>query len=326
MKRGLVVLDHTEIPESEWQDRIARVRARLAADGIDVALVYGDVFRSDDIAYLTNLCLYWNESIVAIPADGEPALLTKLSPRVHTWMRRTTTLTDLRSGPSFGALVADLLADREPGTIGLVEGNLWPAAAVDEVTAAAPDWSVRPLGDTVRLLRSRPSEHEITLLRRAGVVLAEAVAAGDAIADDRERVCVAERVVRAAGFADALVRAAGDKVEITGQYRNSWLRVGRGGPVEVLGAAVAAAADGVSVAALAEAARTVAGEPCQLRVIDHVDLSTDGEYQAKPPEKVLAAGEVVVISLEAKGFSGASDTVLIGASGAESLTAQEVLA
>lgn len=83
MKRGLVVLDHDELPEEEWRRRIDRTRAVLREQGVDLALVYGDVFRSDDIAYLTNLCIYWNEGMLAVPADGEPALLTKLSPRVQ---------------------------------------------------------------------------------------------------------------------------------------------------------------------------------------------------------------------------------------------------
>lgn len=327
MKRGLVVLDESELPDSEWRDRLDRVRKELAATGVDVALAYGDVFRSDDIAYLTNLCIYWNEGILAIPvaaSAGEPAFLTKLSPRVHPWMRRTSTLTDLRSGKSFGALITALLADREPGTLGLVEGNLWPAAVVEEVTAAAAGWTVRPLDGVVRALRTRPSEREVTLLKRAGAALSEALTAATADGlTDQERVSVAERIVRDAGFTDVVVRAEHPAVEITGQYRNSWLRAARGGPDAdaALRAAVAAVSDGVAVSELAKAA----GQ-WQVRVFDHADLSTNGEYTTAPPTRRLATGEVVVISVETAERIGASETVLVGASGAEPLTAQEVLA
>ena len=82
MKRGLVLFDPAEIPAAEWRARVAAVQRELAASGTDVALIYGDVSRSDDIAYLTNLCVYWNEGVLAVPAHGEPAFLTKLSPRV----------------------------------------------------------------------------------------------------------------------------------------------------------------------------------------------------------------------------------------------------
>jgi hypothetical protein len=327
MKRGLVVLDHEEVSEAEWAGRAEAVRALMAAEGVDIALVYGDVFRSDDIHYLTNLCLYWNESILVIPADGGAAdmtLLTKLSPRVHTWMRRTTTLTDLRSGKTFEALLKDLLEGRTPGTIGLIDAPLWAASVVEEVSAAAPGWTVRPLGGLVRELRARPSEAELALLRRAGAVLDEA--AGAAIADglpDGERIAVAERIVRDAGFTDVLVRAENGAVEITGQHRTSWLRAGRdqaGDAGKALRSAVALAADGVTVGRLADAVK-----PWDVRVIDHVDLSTNGEYADSSPEKVLTAGEVVVISVEGPEKTGASDTVLISPAGAENLTDREVL-
>jgi len=99
MKRGLVLFDPAEIPADEWRGRVAAVQRQLAASGTDVALIYGDVSRSDDIAYLTNLCVYWNEGILAVPAHGDPVFLTKLSPRVHPWMRLISTVTEIRSGP-----------------------------------------------------------------------------------------------------------------------------------------------------------------------------------------------------------------------------------
>lgn len=322
MKRGLVILDHDEVSEAEWAGRADRVRELMAAEGIDLALVYGDVFRSDDIHYLTNLCIYWNECVLAIPADGgadEVTLLTKLSPRVHTWMRQTTTLTDLRSGKSFESLVKGLIDGRKPGTIGLIDGQLWAESVVEEVKAAAADWTVRPLGSLVRELRKRPSAAEVALLRRAGAVLAEAIGAATAEGlPAGERIAVAERIVRDAGFTDVIVRAEDGAVEITGQHRTSWLRVGRGEASAALRSAVALAADGVTAGELARAVR-----PWDLRVIDHVDLTTNGEYEDSSSERVLAAGEVVVISAGGPDELGASGTVLIGATGAENLTAPE---
>ena len=55
MKRGLVVLDPDEVSPQERADRLARLQERMAAEGVTIALVYGDVHRSDDIGYLTNL-------------------------------------------------------------------------------------------------------------------------------------------------------------------------------------------------------------------------------------------------------------------------------
>ncbi|GAA3788959.1 MULTISPECIES: hypothetical protein [Amycolatopsis] len=315
MKRGLVVRDPGEIPETEWRQRIGAVREQLTAEGVEVALCYGDVHRSDDIAYLTNLCIYWNEGMLAIPADGDPALLTKLSPRVHPWMRRTSTLTELRSGKAFGALVGGFLDDRQPGTLGLVDAALWPAPLIEEVSAAAPGWVVRPLDGLVRRFRLRPSEAEKTLLRQAGTALAGAVSAATVSGlSHRERVAAAELHARDAGFTDVLVRASDTSVEITGQYRTSWLRVARDPALAAdLRAAVGAVADGVRTGDV------------PARVVHHADLSTDGEYLGRSPDRVLGAGEVVVVAVE-RGDAVAADTVLVTATGAESLTGKEVLA
>jgi hypothetical protein len=335
MKRGLVVLDPAEIPETEWEQRTSALRRRLSEQGIDVALVYGDVFRSDDIAYLTNLCIYWNEGVLAVPADGEPVFLTKLSPRVQPWMRRTSTVTDIHSGRSFGALAAELLSGRPQGTLGFVEAALWPAAVVDEITAACPGWQVRLLDGLVRELRSQPSEHELALLRQGARSMNLAIDA--AFADGlvaQERVAVCERVLRAAGFTDVIARSTDSCLEITGQYRNQWLRASRavGGHPRfdaALRAAVAAAAGGVPVPALKEAAKPhLTGDAdWDLRVIDEVDLVTNGEYVPHAPDRTLAAGTVVVISVDGTLPDGSqlavADTVLIGSSSAQSLTGLE---
>lgn len=333
MKRGLVVLDHAELPEAEWRRRLATVRERLRGEGVDVALVYGDVFRSDDIGYLTNLCLYWNETVLAVPVDGEPALLTKLSPRVHSWMRRTSTLTDLRSGTAFGSLVTALLAERQPGTVGLVDAQLWPTPLLDEVVEATSGWTVSRLGGLVRELRSSPSEPELALLRTAGSELGKAVA-GAATCSARDRVSIAELSVRGAGFTDVVVRANESSVDITGQHRNNWVRIAREfeGPLTAaLSEVVSAARPGVGVAELGAAAQArLAGldAACDVRIVDHADLSTNGEYAGAPG--VLRAGQVVVLAVEAVTPDGeataAADTVLVTDSGVENLTSVEVAA
>ena len=173
MKRGLVVRDRSEIADAEWDGRIDAVQSVMAEQGLDFVLVYGDVFRSDDIGYLTNLCIYWNEGVVA--AQGPALLLTKLSQRVHSWMRLTSTMTDLRSGKTFGDLVTGLVAEGGTGTLGLVDAQLWPASIVDEIREAIPGWDLRMLGSLVRDQRAVPSPAETALLRTGAAILSQAV-------------------------------------------------------------------------------------------------------------------------------------------------------
>jgi creatinase/prolidase-like protein len=335
VKRGLAVLDPAEIPADEWAARVRTLRERIAADGVDVAFVYGDVHRSDDIGYLTNLCIYWNEGVVAVPVDADPVFLTKLSPRVHGWMRRTSMVSELRSGRSFGALAKDVLGDRAPAVLGLVDARRWPAAVVDELRAALPGWELRLLGDLVRRQRLVPSAHELALLRDgariAGRAAARARGPGLPVP---ARVALVERELRGGGFADVFVGAGvtGDgvvSIEITGQYRHGWLRTAglvtpegapadrrrphdHGAPADpswvhavraALWAAVDAAVAGGPVAQLAAAtAPALAGLPtgaaADVGWVNQADLSTSGEYERHARGTRLPAGAVGAITVE----------------------------
>jgi Xaa-Pro aminopeptidase len=347
MKRGLVLFDPAEIPADEWRGRVAAVQRELAAHGIDVALIYGDVSRSDDIAYLTNLCVYWNEGILAVPAHGDPVFLTKLSPRVHPWMRLISTVTEIRSGPSLAELVAAFLGPRG-GTVGLIEAELWPAAVAAQIRQQLGDWDVRPLTGLVRALRQAPSPTEVALLGRAAASLADTAA--DAAAPgltDGERVAVAERRLRGDGFLDVLVDPArtGDgvtSVRITAQYRYLWLQASRvaatPGAVawpdrlrEAIAAAVAAAVPGATAADLDQAARPAldrlpAGATSHLRWVSHADLATNGEYADYPSDLPIPAGSAVVVDIDVRFADGThaavAETVLEAADGPVCLTLQ----
>lgn len=350
MKRGLVLLDPAEVPGWEWRRRIGAVTERLDTEGIDVALVYGDVSRSDDIGYLTNLCIYWNEGVLAVPVDGEPVFLTKLSPRVHPWMRRVSTVTEIRSGRNLPELVAKFLSDRPQGTVGLVDAALWPAAVVREIAAAVPGWSVRELGGLVREQRIVPAEPELALLRHGGRVLARAAAqACGAGLPAPARIAVVERCLRRAGFLDVLANSFAStdgvtSVGVTGQYRTGWLHAARlagtgdaaGGWPAALRAALAAAIDaaepGRTGADLLAAVRGAlvglpAGASGWVSWVNQADLATGGEYAGQTPDTPLVAGSVVAIAVDVLfadgGYATVADTVLIGAGGAEPLTAED---
>ncbi len=345
MKRGLVVLDPAEIPEREWRARVTALQRRLSAAGIDVALIYGDVSRSDDIAYLTNLCIYWNEGILAVPADGEPVFLTKLSPRVHPWMRLVSTVAEIRSGRNFGELAAKLLGAGAGGTVALLDGGLWPASAAAEMRGALAGWNVAEAGALAREPRLVPTDHELALLRRGAGLLTRTIAgaAADGLSASA-RIAAVERGLRGAGFLDVFADAAQapdgvTSLQVTGQYRYLWLHASRlvtGGQAtwptalrNAIGAAVAAARAGVSAAELAEAARPAlgglpAGAVPDVRWVHQADMATRGEYASYPADLPLPPGSAVVITVGAAFPDGrhaaVAETVLVGADRAECLT------
>jgi Xaa-Pro aminopeptidase len=345
MKRGLVLLDPAEIPAREWRDRVTALQRELADGGIDVALIYGDVSRADDIAYLTNLCVYWNEGILVVPSHGEPAFLTKLSARVHPWMRLVSRVTEIRSGRSFGELAAKFLGPGDGGTVGLIDAGLWPAVVAAQIREALPDWRVRPLGGLVRARRQVPSGSELALLQRGAGLLAQAAAA--ATADGLTaagRIALAERELRRNGFLDVIAsttRTADgvETVQITGQYRYLWLHVSRltgtGAAAwpsalrRAIGAATAAVSPGTTAAGLDAAIRPLladlpAGASAVIHWVHQADMATNGEYASYSPDLPMPAGSVVVISIEVRfpsgGYATVAETLLVNQDGTACLT------
>lgn len=350
MKRGLVLLDPAEIPAVEWRGRVATVQRELAASGIDVALVYGDVSRSDDIAYLTNLCVYWNEGVLAVPVQGDPVFLTKLSPRVHPWMRQVSTVAEIRSGRSFAELVGNFLGSGG-GTVGLIDAGLWPGAVTAEIRQALASWEVRPLTGLVRALRQVPSPAELALLRHAAASLTGAAAAAAAPGlSDGERIAVAERGLRGDGYLDVMAgtsRTADGvtSVRITGQYRYLWLHASRladpGSAAwpdalrQAIAAAVAATAPGATTADLNAAARPAlgqlpAGATADVRWVYHADMATNGEYADDPVGLPVPEGAVVVVEIDVRLADGThatvAETVLAAGDGPVCLTGRPDLA
>ena len=347
MKRGLVVRDRSEIADAEWDGRVDAVQSVMAEQGLDFVLVYGDVFRSDDIGYLTNLCIYWNEGVVAVPAHGPPLFLTKLSQRVHSWMRLTSTMTDLRSGKTFGDLVTGLVAEGGTGTLGLVDADLWPASIVDEIREAIPGWDLRMLGSLVRDQRAIPSPAELALLRTGAAILSNAVDTASAPGlSTTERIASLERDIRGGGFTDVAIQTdlTDDgllSLQVSGEYRHGWPHASRlvatEGPTPLLhllpaalAAAIRSVRPGVDWDTLTAAAeRELVGLPddavWELRCVNQADMATNGELLAAAHHRrAPEVGEAVVLSLEVL-HSGAArsvvaETILISADGAEPLT------
>ena len=344
MKRGLVLLDPQEIPTIELESRVAKLQSKLEQQGIAAAFIYGDVHRSGDISYLSNICIYWNEGLLVVPSTGEAALLTKLSSRVHPWMRSVSNLQDLRSGGNLAELVIEYLRDVAPGCVGLVEKDWWPALLVDELQAKLPGWTLKDLGPVIQHERERPSESELKLLRKSAEISVKAVSSGmDLTLSNSGRAGKAELVARMAGVEDVSVFChpatdEADTIEVMSEYRGYWTVaarvVSKGVPewgtliLQAYEAAQEVLKAGVNVGALrgAVAAKLVVSDiPWRVDLIHHTALETSGDYRC-PVEELshVNAGSVVGIRLEFC-FSDSTqaviaDTFLINKDGATLLT------
>lgn len=344
VKRGLVLFDPEELTADELAERVATLQQKLRADGVTAALIYGDVYHSGDITYLTNLCIYWNEGTVFVPAAGEPALLSKLSSRVHPWMKANSNLRDMRSGNNIADLLVKALGDAAPGVIGLVEMDWWPAPLVDEIRAKLPVWGVRDLGPVVRRARQQPSSSELRLLRESAAVSASAVAGSlEKTLTNPERAGRAELAARSAGVEDVYVfcdasTAQADTVEVLSEYRGYWTIAARviargalpwgSALVRAYDAAESKLAAGVDLAQLRGAVgQAMAGEPIPWRIdlIHHTDLETRGDFRTPaeteaPVRSGAVAGLRLEFTLPDRSRAVVADTFLIDDNGSQRLT------
>lgn len=343
MKRGLAVLDPAEVTEEEYRQRIDQVRGLAQDAGLDAVVIYGDVSRSDDVAYLTNLMLYWNETALVVPQEGDPVLLTKLSPRVHGWMHRTAVLHEVRSTKDIAAAVAEYSHENAISSLAIVEHDIWPEDILDRLRSAAPDLKLMPWGPVIREHRSLPSAATLELLTSAGSVMRDALqAVADADQLDETTIfSLLDLHGRRGGFADVLVETdttpdGGLSTRVAAQYRYIWVgasRVWSDSPIrtrleEAQRAVAAALRAGVRPEELEQVAAAqlegVDGE-VDLTVIDHVDLSTFGDV----PESAgfdplpIRAGSViaVLLSVTTDGTRAEiGDTYHVTGDGAEALT------
>lgn len=316
MKRGLVIMDPAETAPSEYEARLEALRDKLRAEGSTVGLVFGDVARSNDIQYLTNLCLYWNEAVLVVPVDGKPALITKLSKRVQPWMKRTSVLDDVRSGPQLAKNVTQFIKEvvgSIDGQVSLVDLDLWPNFLVNDLSENLPDADLKDLPNAIRSQRYALSNSEAGLLNEAknklNACLDQAWAQGK---NDAQRIEIAVKETRSAGFLDVVVfcKSLEDGtvyIDAVGQYRYVWLRVARaegGAMADLLNSVIAEVksklSTGICEEDLTALVKAQIGDKYQFSFscMPLSDLESRGKFRLPGDgARLLKEGETVSVSL-----------------------------
>ncbi len=121
MKRGLIAWDKAELPPAVFEARLDAVRKSLAERELPAAVVYSDVFRSNQARFLINFMPYWNRSLLVIPREGAPVLLCALSARVYPWIRSVSAIEDIRPAGALVPALLQLCAERHWKRIGVLD-------------------------------------------------------------------------------------------------------------------------------------------------------------------------------------------------------------
>jgi hypothetical protein len=172
--------EQDRVPRDEFQIRLDRLNGVMDARGLAAMLIYGDAREHSALAWFANFIPRMRWAMALLPRQGEPRLLTSMSPRDVPAMRQMTWIPDVTSGWSwekaFDPWLAKLSAD-PPAKIGTVGFDLMRPSLMQSVERSLgnrfdledADQDV----DAVRLQRPR----ELSLIREACRVVAAGAAA-----------------------------------------------------------------------------------------------------------------------------------------------------
>lgn len=184
LTRGRDHWDRVNLPESEFRERIERVRQAMAAEGLDALLLYGTGDRDGDIAYVSNLVHKVPGFPLALVVTQETAVvLNQRSSRTRPIVKRSTWIDDVRFTRNLWEAFDDVLEEvTDPGAD---VGFAGETALTHPDRAALKDlqstWSIVIRDGLLDDLRQNKSDRELDQLRRAGRVVRE-------VADDLPKV------------------------------------------------------------------------------------------------------------------------------------------
>lgn len=208
MKRGFIGWDPEQLPRAALEARLEELRRRVAGLGVQALVAFSDVWRSNDVRYLSNYMPYWNRALTVIPPGEKPILLCALSPRVYPWIRSVTLHETIIPSPHLVAQLVRLCAERSWNRLGVLDYEGLPYDLYKQLAAEKLD-----IADVPRhLVRPQAAESELAMHRRAAKLARAALethitptAVG---MTDHEFTGCLERTLRRAGAEDLFVLVA----------------------------------------------------------------------------------------------------------------------
>jgi len=249
VKRGLITWDKTELPPAVFEQRIDIVRRVLAERRLSALVIYSDLWRSNQARFFANYMPYFNRAFLILPLEGKPTLLCGLSPRTYRWIQSVTPIEDVRPAGNFVKPLIEIANERGWKEIGILDSDQFPY----DLAKALRNGPVQCVNvESNAVFFPAKDQHEIAMRRKAAAMartaLDEELRAG-AGKIDYEFVGSLERRLRLAGAEDLVIvltngdgppapargrrLAEGCKVSLALEYRGHWVRLTRGGELNL---------------------------------------------------------------------------------------------
>ena len=181
----------TEIPTSEFQERIRRVQGELAHRGLDALLAFGSEAEPQFVRYLADHWPAFESAAVLIPVEGEAMLL--IGPESLTYAQVRSKIPKIRqileyresSEPEYPGKALDTFTsvfDEVSGgkgvhRLGIVGLPITPVPVYEGIRAAMAGGEVVRADDILIQMRMVKSANELALLREAFRISEKAVEA-----------------------------------------------------------------------------------------------------------------------------------------------------
>ncbi len=171
----------TEIPKSEFQERVRRVQNELARRGLDALLTFGSEAEPQFVRYLSDYWPAFETAGVLVPVEGEPLLL--IGPESLTYAQSRSKIDSIRqileyresAEPeypgkpldTFQSVFDEASGGRGVRRLGLVGYPVTTAPVYEALRQVMAGGEMVRADDILIELRKVKSENELALMRRA---------------------------------------------------------------------------------------------------------------------------------------------------------------
>ena len=333
LKRGCSTWDPKQVPQAEFESRLAAVRKEMARRDLDVLVIYGDNYSFADLCYLTNYFPKVRGGIAVVPRDGAPSVLLNIGSRDIPFAKTLTWVDDIRASNQVGAAGAELLKEKgfAKARIGLVDsGQGFPLPQLEEMKSALPEVRWAHEDALFEPMRLKKTALELNAMRAAGRVLGAVCAGAQKVIKpgrkEYEIVADIDRLARDAGAEDIRILAGERRLQppsfkqtadlgghwavyLAVQHERYWAEAGR---------TYIAPGDGRLQTAYEKAQEVVAGMAAELKpgntvaAIDDIARRQLGEFYA--PAAVYGLGNGIGLNQWEAPFLSDDDAREVGAS------------
>jgi Xaa-Pro aminopeptidase len=180
------------LPSSEYAERVAKLQGELRKNGIDLFISYSSECESSSSRYLTGFWPFFDFAVVAVPVEGQAALLTG-GPESYEFAKDFSSVPAIFINPllvetcapewvpkvtemDFNEILSKI-CKKDPKKIGIGNWNIFPHILFKEINEALPGAEIVPADNLLLSIQKIKTKNEIPYIAEAYHISEEAMKA-----------------------------------------------------------------------------------------------------------------------------------------------------